>query len=126
MIASLLKQLGLALQEEEGLATGVVTQVVGTVAGVFYVDDARSAVDAAGRKVIAAQDFVAAQGIRSVFGFGGAYTARGVFVAVVLFAREQVSRRQAEMFMPLVNIFKAVTMRAAIRGAVFGEDVATG
>ena len=39
---------------------------------------------AAGRKIIAAQDFVAAHGVSSVFGIGGAYST-GQMVVIVLF-----------------------------------------
>ncbi len=120
MIASLMRQLGVAVWGV-GLDTAIVTQSIGSVAGVFYVDDARTTVDGKGRRVISAQAFVEQYDVRTVFGFGGTYTLRGMFMATVLFTREELTRVQAERFMRLANSFKARTMRLALRGRVFKE-----
>jgi hypothetical protein len=120
MIASLMKQLGAAIRESDGVETGIVVQSLGSAAGLFYVDDARRAVDSRGRPIIAAQSFVEENGVRTVFGFGGAYATVRNFMAAVLFTSEDVPRAQAERFMRLANTFKAVTLRAASRGNVFG------
>jgi hypothetical protein len=92
-----------------------VTQSIGSVVGLFYVDDARTAVDQNGRKIIAAQDFVLDDGVCTVFGFGGAIAVAQTFLAVV-FTSESVSQGRAERFMTLTNAFKAATIRHA-RGA---------
>jgi hypothetical protein len=112
MIASLVKQLGVAIDRAEDVETAIVTQSLGKAAGVFYVDDAETAVDSKGRPIIAARDFVRDHGVKTVFGFGGAYALTGTFVVTVVFTREYVVRAQAERFMRLANQLKASTMKA--------------
>jgi hypothetical protein len=119
MIASLVKQLGLEIAGSDGVETAIVTQSLGRVAGVFYVDDAATAVDSRGRRIIGAQDFVATHDVRSVFGFGGAYGLTGTFMVAVVFTSESVSRLQAERFMRLANEFKASTLKVVRRRRVF-------
>jgi hypothetical protein len=119
MIASLVKQLGLEIEEAEDVDTAIVTQSLGKVAGVFYVDDARTAVDSRGRRIIAARDFVDEHDVRTVFGFGGAYALTGTFVVAVLFTGEDVARAQAARFMRLASQLKASTMRPVGRHRIF-------
>jgi sulfur relay (sulfurtransferase) DsrF/TusC family protein len=119
MIASLLKQLGIAIANAEGVETTIVTQALGKAAGVFFVDDAETAVDSQGRSIITARDFVQEHGVSTVFGFGGAYAITGTFVVTILFTSESVGRGQAERFMRLANRFKAATMRPVGRGQIF-------
>lgn len=121
MIASLLKQLGVAIEKAEEVETAIVTQALGTIAGVFYVDDASTAVDSRGRRIIGAQDFVREHGVKTVFGFGGAYGLTGTFVVTVLFTGESIGRAQAERFMRLASQFKASTMRPATQRHVFAR-----
>lgn len=119
MIASLVRQLGVAIADAHGVETGIVTQALGAAAGVFYVDDAATAVDSQGRRIIAARDFVREHGVRTVFGFGGAYAITGTFVVTILFTREHIARSHAERFMRLANRFKAATMRPVGRRNFF-------
>jgi hypothetical protein len=126
MIARLLKELGATLEWMEELDTAIVTSSLGRVAGAFYVEDAATGVDDRGRTVITAQDFVSEYRVRTVFGFGGAYTVGHAFVAAVVFTRETIERRQVERFMRLANSFKAATLRAAREGRIFEAPAATG
>jgi hypothetical protein len=121
MIASLVKQLGLTIERAQDVETAIVTQSLGRVAGVFYVDDAATAVDSKGRRVIAAREFVQEHGVRTVFGFGGAYGWTGTFVVAVLFTRDSVVRSQAERFMRLANQLKASTMKPVTRRHIFAS-----
>jgi hypothetical protein len=123
MIARLLKELGATLEWAADLDTAIVTAALGPVAGAFYVEDASTGVDAQGRTIIGAQDFVARYGVRTVFGFGGAYPVGRSFLAVVVFARETVERQQADRFMRLTNTFRAGTLRAAREGRLFEAAV---
>jgi hypothetical protein len=107
----------------EELDTAIVTSSLGRVAGAFYVEDAVTGLDQQGRAVIAAQDFVSEYGVRTVFGFGGAYAVARAFLAAVVFTRETIERRQVERFMRLANSFKAATMRA-VRESRFFEAAA--
>lgn len=119
MIASLIKQLGVAIAHDPGVETAIVTHRLGSAAGLFYVEDASTATDSRGRRVIAAADFVAEHGVKTVFGFGGVYALSGTFVVAVVFARDALARRQAERFMRLANLFKAITMRMVARKQFF-------
>ena len=119
MIASLLKQLGVAIANAEDVETTIVMQALGKAAAVFFVDDAETAVDSQGRSIITARDFVQEHGVRTVFGFGGAYAITGTFVVTILFTRESMGRAQAQRFMRLANRFKAATMRPVGRGQIF-------
>lgn len=110
MMSRLLKQLGLGLDWIGSADTSVVKHTIGSMSGVFYVADASQEVDRYGRKVIAAQDFVAQHGIKSVFGFGGGYlTGASTFSVTTIFMRESVSESQARLFASAMAFFKTVT-----------------
>ena len=121
MIASLVKQLGVGIEGAEDVETAIVTSSLGRAAGVFYVDDAGTAVDSKNRRIITGRDFVEDHEVRTVFGFGGAYGLTGTFVVTVLFTRETVARTQAERFMRLANQLKASTMRPVGRRRFFKD-----
>ena len=121
MIASLVKQLGISIERADDVETAIVTQSLGKIAGVFYVDDAATAVDSKGRRVIAAGEFVREHDVRTVFGFGGAYGLTGTFVVTVVFTRDSFGRGQAEKFMRLANQLKASTMKPVTRRHIFAN-----
>ena len=121
MIASLVKQLSVAIEGAEDVETAIVTSSLGRAAGVFYVDDAATAVDSRNRRIITGREFVQEYEVRTVFGFGGAYALTGTFVVTVLFTRETIARSQAERFMRLANQFKTSTMRPVGRGRLFAN-----
>jgi hypothetical protein len=121
MIASLVKQLGVAIEGADDIETAIVTSSLGRAAGVFYVDDAATAVDSKNRRIITGREFVQEHGVRTVFGFGGAYALTGTFVVTVLFTRETIARTQAERFMRLANQLKASTMRPVGRRRLFAS-----
>jgi hypothetical protein len=119
MMSRLLKEIGLSLDWITSGDTSIVVKAMGSIAGVFFVPDASSAVDTRGRKVIAAQDFVRAHQVRSVFGIAGAYTTSRMFVTMIVFCRETLQKTQAELFSPVINAFKGNTMALASKGAIF-------
>jgi hypothetical protein len=109
MVSRLLVELGVQVQ---GVASksGYITKVVGNLSGVFYVEDAGRARDDKGRPIIAAQDFVATHGVKTVFGFGGAYMLERSFAVIIVFAREAVSREQVQAVAGLASALKAATL----------------
>jgi hypothetical protein len=122
MMSRLLKELGLNLDWIDSGDTEIVAKTIGTMAGVFYVPDARTAVDHRGRKIIAAQNFVAEYDVRTVFGLGGSYLYAGgssTFLTNIVFTRETLEKRQVERFIPLVNEFKTATAGLDASGKVF-------
>jgi hypothetical protein len=88
---------------------------------VFYVPDAASARDEKDRPIITAQDFVHGHGVKTVFGFGGAYMLERSFAVVIVFAPETVSREQVQSLAPLGSVFKAATM-SLVAGDRFFSD----
>ena len=89
MVAGLVRQLGLELEDVVDPERGRVTELAQRTYGVFHVEDA------VGSPYVPAQDFVRKYGVRSALGFGGVlYT--GDFFAVVLFARVHVPQIVAE------------------------------
>jgi hypothetical protein len=109
MVSRLLVELGVRIQGAAA-GSGYITRVVGNLSGVFYVADAASARDDQDRPIIAAQDFVSTYGVKTVFGFGGAYMLERSFAAIIVFARETVSREQVQAFAGLAGLFKAATL----------------
>jgi hypothetical protein len=119
MIARLLFEFGLEIVGLDGGGARIVRAKVGNLSGMFYVADARTETDEAGRLIISAQDFVAENEVRTVFGFGGAYMLERSYVAVILFAREAIDPEHARELAPLSSALKAATMRLVAEGRFF-------
>jgi hypothetical protein len=119
MISRLLIEFGIGVDwiGTEG-ATDIIAKRIGTMASVFFVPDATTYRDRAGRLVIPAQDFVKTYGVKSVFGLGGAYLT-GEICTILVFTNERVERKTAESFSSLINFFKASTVRLVTAGAIF-------
>ena len=117
MVARLLTDFGINLADldDPGIAT---RRFAGGLNGLFYVEDARTAKDREGRLIIPAQDFVEAYGVRTVFGMGGSYLG-GTLVAGILFCRQRVARREAELCASLITAFKTATTRQVGFGRIF-------
>ena len=122
MMSRLLKELGVSLDWIDDQDTKMVLQTEGKMAGLFYVPDARVTVDNKGRKIIAAQDFVADSNVKTVFGFGGGYRmslTNETFITVIIFTRETIERSQVEMFKMLSSVIKTATMKLVSNGNIF-------
>ncbi len=118
MIARLLSEIGFT-PAWRGDDSGFVTKTFANVNGIFYVADARTALDDRGRNIIPSTEFVERYGIRTVFGFGGSYLGRHMFISAIVFCREEIARSQAIRFIPLIGSLKAATTRLVNRGAIF-------
>ena len=121
MVSRLLNEVGLGLDWISRGDTNIVVRASGRISGVFYVPDASTATDDKGRKIIAAQDFVQAQRVRSVFGVAGAYAIGGTFVVLIVFTNLVLAKAQAELFTPVINIFKGNTGLLASSGTIFSN-----
>ncbi len=119
MISRLLKELRVPLEWVDTRDTDIVEKL-GSSTGLFFVENAVEATDQDGRKIIAAQDFVAKYGVTSVFGLGGAYFGDHMLVTVV-FCRDLVPRASAEQFAPFLYFFKAGTTGLLEDGRVFAD-----
>ena len=108
MVARLLKELGVDLAWLDVAPDVNARRLLGGFNGLFFVDDAATAKDSFGRLIIPAQDFVAEEGIKTVFGMGGFYPDNTLIVMIV-FARETLKRSQVERFTSLISLFKGET-----------------
>lgn len=97
-----------------------VTPGLANLNGLFYVPDARTAVDETGRYIIPAREFVARYDIQTVFGVGGAFAVSSEFLALVVFCNGIVARSDAAKFMPMSSWLKTVASPYIKRGAIFG------
>ena len=109
MVSRLLKQMGLGLAWIDRQDTELVIKTVGSTAGVFYVRSAGQETDVEGRKIIAAQHFVEKYGVQTVFGLGGGFVGTQTFMTCIIFCSEELTKNQAEAFMPQVNRIKVST-----------------
>lgn len=119
MIARLLKQLGVELDWLGREDMAVVGKTFGFQSGVFHVPTAATAVDARGRKIISAQDFVSRYAIETVFGLGGGYVGTPVFVTIIGFCRDHLDAGRVEALRPHIDRFKAETVGLVADGRVF-------
>jgi hypothetical protein len=122
MIAKLLADLEIdlaALDDGKPIAT---RRMLGGRNGAFYVPDAATALDARGRKIIAAEDFVRAQNVGSVFGMGGAYLDGTLAVAVFFTDEKNLDRLFADRFASLISTFKMATSKLLADGHIYRES----
>ncbi|MDB4943336.1 MAG: hypothetical protein JWP97_2870 [Labilithrix sp.] len=119
MVAQLLKEIGVELSWLDRSGGLDARRLLGQN-GVFYVADAADARDSQGRLVIPAQDFVAAERVRTVFGMGGTY-ADGTLVVIIVFTREALNRMQVDRLTPLVSLLKSETERVVTTRRFFAR-----
>lgn len=119
MMSRLLKQLGFEIECINVNDTKIVAKSFENLSGVFYVQDAGTEVDNKGRKIIAAQDFVKAENIKSVFGVGGCYLGTSLFFSTIVFVREFLEKDLVERFILQANKFKTATMGIVTEDKIF-------
>lgn len=119
MIAALLGALQVKLANLRGGKSSVqLRNLAGGLNARFYVPDARSITDARGRHVIAARDFVAKYGIKTVFGMGGVYV-NGVLAVAIVFTRESLEPIHVDRFPMFISSFKVATSQLVRAGTIF-------
>ncbi len=123
MVTRLLKELGMELNWFDGDDSGsrIAWAEMANISGLFYVEDAATATDSQGRKIIADQAFVEESRIKTVFGMGGAYPMSNTVLVAVCFTTERIRRSQAERFSVLLNGFKMATMDFANPARIFAQ-----
>jgi len=90
MVAGLIDQLGSSVRWYGQISQGATKDTFGVFTGSFFVPDASSTRDSAGRLLIPAQDFVKRYGIRSVFGVGGQFQASGMILVCIFFSNVEL------------------------------------
>jgi hypothetical protein len=119
MIAALLGSLGVKLANLRGDPAVQLRNLAGGLNARFYVPDAHSITDVRGRHVIAARDFVAKYGIKTVFGMGGVYV-NGVLAVAIVFTREALEPVHIDRFPMFISSFKMATSQLVRAGRIFG------
>ena len=120
MISRLLKELGVPMTWVDSHDTEIIVKTMDPSGGLFFVDDAAEATDHQGRKIIAAQDFVSAYSVKSVFGTGGVYPG-GQIVVIVVFCRDAFTKAAAERFLELNSWFRNETGSIVQDTKIFSE-----
>lgn len=118
MVARLMIGMETGLDWIDKQQTEIVVRSMGHMAQLLHVEDAASGVTNDGYKIVPAQDFVAAHGVRTVLGLGGAYLNRTV-IALILFTNERIPQDHAAKFMPVIHSFKTATMNHVMRANFF-------
>ena len=109
MLACLLKELEFDLECLDSQDTAFAQRKQeGAITGLFYVRDAASTLDARGRLVIPAQDFVTEHNIKTIFGLGGLYHS-GTFFTLVAFTRDIIERTAIAQYASLIITIQAAT-----------------
>ena len=118
MVSRLLADMNLGLDWLDKQDTQIVVRNIGQLVRVFYVPDAKTTLDHQKRQIVPAQDFVAANNIKTVFGLGGSYI-NGTVITIILFTQEVIEKSQVEKFVPLMHIIKSATMRLVLEDKIF-------
>ena len=118
MLARLLRELGIDLAWLDDAPATTTRRLIGGFNGVFYVEDARTVRDAKGRLVIPAEDFVAEQDVKTVFGMGGFYP-DGTMVVAIVFTRELLPKAAVERLTSLITMIKGETFKAIRARRIF-------
>ena len=122
MMSKLLKELGLDLSWLDSGDHSITKQLMGNISGVFYVEDASTATDYKGRRIISSQEFVDSYGVKTVFGMGGSYSSCDTFITAILFTRDSIPQGVAERYSLLVNGLKLATVDMCNSGRIFRDS----
>lgn len=110
MMSRLLGSFGRDLSWMDTKDSGRLVRSMSKLSGRFFVPDAATTTDTRGRKVIADQDFVAAHGVRTVFGLANASAVpSGTLMTLIVFASEALTEGQVAAFQsPLTQLRRDV------------------
>ena len=98
-------------------ATGRADQFRGTL----HIQDAAIDRDEQGRMIVPKQDFVAANGVKSVFGFGSGYSNCPSMVTLFAFTNRELSTQALEPFMSQLDCFIRATELLAGQQRFFSD-----
>jgi hypothetical protein len=113
MVAQLIQQIGLDISQVVRPNADLMIERDPSTYNVFHVPEAL------GSPYVPAQDFVRANNVKSVLGFGGLFP-NGDLFAIIIFSRVYIPRQTAEMFRTLALGVKMVLL-PFVRGQVFSH-----
>jgi len=88
-------------------------------AGMLYVNDATIDRDEQGRMIVPRQDFVAANNVKSVLGFGIGYSGQPAFVMLFVFANEILNKQEMEPFAAILKAYQEISEKSVRDGRIF-------
>ena len=116
MLSAVFDQIGLNLSHLKQTDKSILIKDRHRPYRVFCVENAE------GSNLIPKQtEFVRPYSVKSVFGFGGIYSTSNVY-AVIIFSRERLSRKDAQLFLSLNPAIKQITLAHEITGNIFKTD----
>ena len=121
MLARLLEELGVDIEWFDSADLKTFVEAGLFKSGSFHVSDATSVVDARGRKVIAAQEFVQRHGVQTVFGAGAAFLGTPNMSALICFTREPLEPEVSQAALTAVSQFRAMTQGLVNAGKLIGS-----
>lgn len=89
------------------------------MSGAFYVEDAAAVAGRSNRKVIPAQDLVAAHRVRTVFGGTAAYPGSGAWLTLLVLASEKLPATLRQHALIAINDLRARTQHFITSGRIF-------
>jgi hypothetical protein len=87
--------------------------------GMLYIRDAGVEKDEQGRMIVPKQDFVAANNVRTVLGFGSGYATHPTLVTLFAFTNETIERSEAEPLASLLDAYLESSAELVRQGRVF-------
>ena len=121
MIAKLLADLDVTFSPLEDSKALDTRRLLGSHNAAFFVSDATRTLDDAGRRIIPNRAFVEANGVRTVFGMGGAFL-DGTLTTAIVFTSETIDKLVVDRFPSLISNFKMATTEALSLGKIYASD----
>lgn len=90
--------------------------------GLLYIGDAGIDRDLQGRMIVPKQDFVAANSVKTVLGFGCGYAWHPALVTLFVFTRETIERSAVEPMATILDGYRDGTEELVKQGRVFRES----
>ncbi|OQY01013.1 MAG: hypothetical protein B6I20_08085 [Bacteroidetes bacterium 4572_117] len=118
MMARLLGDLGIDIEGMDEAKAGITSNVIEEEQGLFYVDDAHTRTDKKGRKIIAAQDFVVAHKIKTVFGLGGNIRDNAYFT-LIIFNNQDIPEEETKLALLLTSVIADAFEPYIKKGRIF-------
>lgn len=122
MVAGLMDQLGSSVHWYGHMASpSPGKETFGVFTGTFFVPDARTGQDSAGRLLIPAQEFVERYGIRSVFGVGGQFQSSGMMLICIFFTNQELEETPSWL-LRLPVMIASVTLDLVSEGRIYSRQ----
>jgi hypothetical protein len=118
MLAQLLADLKLDLACLDDARPIDSNRMMGGINQRFYLQSAKTALDARGRLIIPARDFVTKHRIETVFGMAGAYV-EGTIVAAIVFTSERLEAQVIDRYPSIIANFRMSTTAAVLSRRIY-------